>query len=70
MRFSLNLLQNCVGSTQCARAHLINPLPIFVVKLKGAVSTTPLEVSLCEDIGYEPIANPLASFAYPLFISI
>jgi hypothetical protein len=29
-------------------------LPIFVVKLIGAVSTAPLEVALFEDIGYEP----------------
>jgi hypothetical protein len=34
-----------------------NPLPIFVVKLKDAVSTTPLEVALCEDIGDEPNAT-------------
>jgi hypothetical protein len=34
-----------------------NPLPIFVVKLGGAISMTPPEVALFEDIGYEPNAT-------------
>lgn len=28
------------------------------------------EVSLCEDVGYEPTANILANFAYPLSFNL
>lgn len=31
-------LQNCVGSTRHTRVYLINPLPIFVVKLQTITS--------------------------------
>ncbi len=68
--FFLNLLQNCVGLSRMFFNTPYNPLPIFVVKLKDAVSTTPLEVALCEDIGDEPNATILSNLAYPLFISI
>jgi hypothetical protein len=54
---SLNLLQNCVGLIHPHKCRYINPLPIFVVKLGGAISMTLPEVALCEDAGGEPTAT-------------
>lgn len=49
--------------------HGIPYLPIFVVKHEGAVSTTPSEVTLCEDFGDEPVAPTLASCAIFVFFN-